>query len=46
MVATLGAPTTFCGTFGGETGAVARMLVEREDVAVCAVGVAAQARPA
>ncbi len=37
MVATLGVPVKLCGCFGGETGLLLRVLVEREDVDLLAV---------
>ncbi|TMB91430.1 MAG: phosphofructokinase [Chloroflexi bacterium] len=37
MIRALGVPVTICASFGGETGDVVRMLIEREDVTVCAV---------
>jgi sugar/nucleoside kinase (ribokinase family) len=37
MIARLGVPVTLCCALGGETGAVLRALVEREQVGLCAV---------
>jgi 1-phosphofructokinase len=37
MVATLGVPVTLSGCFGGETGVLVRLLVEREGIEVGAV---------
>src|SRR5437764_51942 len=37
MLVELGVPVTLCGSFGGETGAVVRTLIEREDMALRAV---------
>jgi 1-phosphofructokinase len=37
MVATLGVPVKLCGCFGGETGVLVRVLVEREGVELIAV---------
>jgi 1-phosphofructokinase len=37
MIHALGVPVTLCGSFGGETGAVVRMLIEQEGVTVRAV---------
>lgn len=40
MIASLGMPTTLCGSFGGETGRVAKTLIEFEKVQLRAVEVA------
>jgi 1-phosphofructokinase len=40
MVRALGTPLSLCASFGGETGAVVRMLIEREDIELRAVEVA------
>ncbi|MDQ4131907.1 MAG: PfkB family carbohydrate kinase [Actinomycetota bacterium] len=41
MIASLEVPTTLCGSFGGETGQVAKTLIEFENVQLRAVHVAA-----
>ncbi|MGH9000023.1 MAG: 1-phosphofructokinase family hexose kinase [Acidimicrobiia bacterium] len=40
MISSLGIPVTLCGPFGGETGRVARGLIESEGIAVQAVATA------
>ena len=42
LLSVLGVPTTLCASFGGETGAVVRALIEREGIDVVAVDVAGE----
>jgi len=42
LLSVLGVPTTLCASFGGETGSVVRVLIEREGIDVVAVHVAGE----
>src|ERR1700704_1526636 len=44
MVGALGAPVTLCGSFGGDSGAVVRTLIETEQVTVRGVDTVPAAR--